>query len=155
MASSAFPSVIAAVRSVAQSALTQVRVIRGRDVSDDWSDVVMVGVQQVDQVDQVGWDSAGDFRQTMQTFGGNREEVGTVYGLITASDGGGDNDATCSTAFGYLADLEASVRADPTLGLTTFDYVVAELRAGDVAETQNAQGVATTVSFAIDYKIRI
>jgi hypothetical protein len=72
-------------------------------------------------------DSAGTFQQTMQTFGGNREEVGEVNGLIVAWNGQGDADAACSTAFGYLASIEAAVRADPTLGLTAFDYVVAEL----------------------------
>jgi hypothetical protein len=79
----------------------------------------------------------------MQTFGGNREEVGEVNGLVVAWNGQADQDAACSTAFGYLASIEAAVRADPTLGLTAFDYVVAELSAGDVTESQNDAGATT------------
>jgi hypothetical protein len=91
----------------------------------------------------------------MQTFGGNREELGEVNGLVVASNGQGDQDGACATAFGYLALIEAAVRADPTLGLTAFDYVVAELQAGDVTEAQNIRRCSTVLPFTISYKIRI
>jgi hypothetical protein len=45
MASAAFPSVIAAIVSVATTAVAPVRVTRGRDTSNDPGDVVMVGVR--------------------------------------------------------------------------------------------------------------
>lgn len=145
----AFPSVIAAVVSTATPALT-VRVVRGSDISDDPADVVMVGTDGTDDPT-----SAGSFRQTMQTFGGNREEIGEVNGLIVAWNGEADQDAACTTAFGYLASLETAVRATPTLGLTTFDYLFAELSAGDVTESQNNAGATTVLSFTIAYKARI
>jgi hypothetical protein len=92
MATAAFPSVISAVVSVADTALPAVRVVRGRDLTNDASDVVMVGLLNIEDA---GWDSAGTFQQTMQTFGGNREEVGTVNGLIVAWNGQSDQDAAC------------------------------------------------------------
>jgi hypothetical protein len=152
MSSAAWPSVIGAVMTVATAALAPVRVVRGLDVSGDPSDAVMIGLQDIQVPD---WASAGSFQQTMQTFGGNREEVGTVHGLLLARDGGGDQALAGTTAFGYLASLEAAVRADPTLGLTGFDYVVAEMSAGDVTESQNDEGAATVLSFVISYKVRI
>lgn len=151
MATAAFPSVITAIFDVASADLLT-RVTRGRDTSNTSGDVVMVGVQDVEST---GWESAGSFRQTMQSFGGNREEVGTVNGLVFANNGGGNQAAALETAFGYLATLEAAVRADKTLGLTAFDYVVAEMRSGDVTESQNESGATAVVTFAIDYKIRI
>lgn len=153
MSSAAFPSVVAAVFTTATTALSGIRVTRGLDVSDSATDAVMVGVQSPEDTD---YTSAGTFRQTMQTFGGNREEVGSVNGLIYARDGDGDQDEACTTAFGYLALLEAAVRADNTLGLTSFDYVVAEMDSGDVTETQDADlGAVTVLPFVISYKIRI
>jgi hypothetical protein len=152
MATAAFPSVISAVVSVADTALPAVRVVRGRDLTNDASDVVMVGLLNIEDA---GWGSAGTFQQTMQTFGGNREEVGTVNGLIVAWNGQSDQDAACDTAFSYLAALEATVRADKTLGLTAFDYVVAEVDAGEVMEAQTELGAGAALSFSIAYKIRI
>lgn len=152
MSSAAWPSVVGGVMTVAAGAVSGARVVRGLDVSGDPSDVVMVGIQDIQVPD---WASAGSFQQTMQTFGGNREEVGTVNGLILARDGGGDQALAGATAFGYLASLEAAVRADPTLGLTGFGYVVAEMSSGDVTESQNDEGAATVLSFVISYKVRI
>jgi hypothetical protein len=152
MASTAFPSVIAAVMARAGVVLTGARVVRGRDISEDPGDVVMVGIQDITDED---WNSAGNFQQTMQSFGGGREETGTVNGLILATNGDDDQDAACSAACDYMATLAADVKADPTLGLTGFEYVVAELQSGDVNESQNRDGAAAVVSFSIAYKIRI
>lgn len=151
----AFPTVIDAIVTVATSAIEVegvVRVVRGRDLSDDPGDVVMVGVRDVTPVD---WDTAGTFNQSMQTFGGGREEVGLVYGLIFANDGDADQGAALDAACDHLAALEAAVREDPTLGLTQFDYVVAETQTGDITESQNDSGATAALSFAITYKIRI
>jgi hypothetical protein len=151
MASAAFPSVIAGVVTFTSTALPAVRVVRGRDISSDPTDVVVIGSR-----DREGNPAdAGTFQQSMQTFGGNREEVGTVNGLVFAHNGEADQGAACVTAFGYLAALEAAVRADPTLGLTGFDYVVAEMQSGDVSESQNDEGAETVLAFTISYKIRI
>lgn len=155
MASAAFPSVVTALVSKIGTAVNPTRVVRGRDVTTEPSDLVMVGISSIDENSSDVWASAGTFRQTMQTFGGNREEVGQVNCLVRAQNGDGDQDAACSTAFGYLARVEASLRSDKTLGLTTFDYVVTELSAGDVTESQNDEGATAVLSFTVTYKIRI
>jgi hypothetical protein len=152
VATAAFPSVIAGVMTFTAAALPTVRVVRGRDFSNDPSDVVMIGAQNIDAG---GRESAGSFQQSMQTFGGAREESGTVNGLVMSRNGQADQDLACTTAFGYLAALEAAVRADKTLGLTGFDYVVAEMQSGDVEESQNDEGAETVLAFTISYKIRI
>lgn len=144
MATAAFPAVIAALFAVADAALPTTRVERSADVTNDETDVVVIG-----------GDPAGEFQQSMQTFGGNREEAGTVNGLIYARDGDGDQDVTCANAFDYLAAIEAAVRADKTLGLTQFDYVVAEFHAGEVVESPNDEGALTILAFDVSYKIRI
>lgn len=152
MASSAFPVVIGAVVTVARATVTGARVVRGRDISDGQDDVVMVGVRDAEAS---SFDSAGTFEQSMQSFGGNREEVGTVYGLVSSFDGGGNQDTALGRALDHLAGLEARVRADPTLGLTSFEYVVAQMHSGDVAEAQTDLGAISVLSFSIDYKVRI
>lgn len=152
MATSAFPSVIAAVVTVAQRALPGVQVVRGNDNSNEPGDLVLVGAQNVDDPE---YSSAGSFQQTRQTFGGAREEVGTVNCAVLAWNGDADQAAACATAFDYIAAIEAAVRADPTLGLTGFDYMLAEFQAGDVAESQDTTGAVTVVSFVISYQARI
>lgn len=153
MASSAFPSVIAAIQTVATTALPLARVVRGRDVSNTPGDVVMIGVSNVDPVD---WESAGRFQQTMQTYGGNRQEDGTVYGLVYTCDGGGDQTVALSNAFDLLAAIETAIRANEDLGLVpTFEYLVTEFQAGEVTESQDDRGANAVLSFAIDYRARI
>ena len=152
MPTAAFPSVIAGVVTFTAGVLPAARVVRGRDISMDPDDVVMIGVLADDEP---GRDSAGSFEQFMQTFGGAREEIGEVNGLIVSRNGDGDQALACDTAFDYLAILESAVRSNPTLGLTGFDYVVAELASGQVIESQNDEGAETTLPFTITYKIRI
>lgn len=153
----AWPAVRAAVFTTAENALPKVPVIQGRDISQSPDDVVvMIGIQNVQDIEEEGgFASAGSFQQVMQTFGGNREEVGTVNGLVLARNGDADQEAAFTAADDSLAALEAAVRSDPTLGLTGFDYVVAEMQTGDVSESQNDDGAVTALSFVIAYQIRI
>jgi hypothetical protein len=148
----AFPSVIAAIVTVAAGAVAPVRVVRGRDISNEASDVVMVGQQDIEDD---GWVSAGSFEQFMQAFGGSRQETGEVNGLVVAYSGDTDQDAACDAAFAHFALLESAVRADKTLGLTVFDYVVAEIQAGEVKEAQTNLGAGVALTFTISYKIGI
>lgn len=152
MASAAFPSVIAAVFTVATNAVVGTRVVRGRDLSQDYGDVVLIGRQDPEDDD---WSSAGNFQQSMQTFGGGREEVGTVNGMVIAWNGDGNQDAANSAAFAHFALLETAVRADPKLGLTSFDYVVSEIDSGDVRERQDDDGATAVLPFVISYKVSI
>lgn len=132
-------------------------VARGHVVSDTGADVVAIALADIDDED---WTSAGAFRQSMQSFGGAREEIGSINCLVYAREGGGDQAACTDTALGYLAAIEADVRADNTLGMTvgdgqTLDYMVAEMDSGEIREIQSADGAATSLPFVISYKTRI
>lgn len=150
----AFPTVITAVLTTAQAA-TPERVVRGRDIvsSDPDHDAVMIGVARLD--DSPGWDSAGSFTQEFQTFGGNRLETGTVNCLVLAWNGDSDQDAATTAAFAIFADIAAAIRATPTLGITTFDYMVAQVTSSDVTEAQNDDGANTVLPFVVSYEARI
>ena len=113
MVAAAFPTVIAAIMSTAET-LSDVRVTRGRDVSDDPGDVVMVGVDSLS--DSPGWDSTGSFDQEFQTFGGARLETGSVNVLAVSRNGDDDAGAAIDSVFDLVAELCAAVRADPSLG---------------------------------------
>jgi hypothetical protein len=152
MASTAFPAVVAAVFAVA-SASSSVRVIRGRDVSGDPGDVVMIGVRDPDN--SFGWDSTGEFEQEFQSFGGNRRETGVVNGLALSRNGSGDIDAACQAVCELVVDLEAAVRATPALGVTTLEYLVTQFQAGQVQESASAEGAAAVQAFVVHYEARI
>jgi hypothetical protein len=155
MPSAAFPAVTAAVFALGQSVLPGVRVIRGRDISQDPSDAVHVGILTPDESVGLDWATAGRFDQEMQRFSGPRQETGTVNCLAKASNGDQDPTAAATQAFGYIAAIEAGLRADPTIGLTGYDFVVTEMQGGDVMEAQTDGGVIVAVAFAIAYRIGI
>lgn len=153
MTSAAFPTVIAAVVTTATATLPGVRVVRGRDISNDPGDVVMVGVLEPD--DTGGWESAGSYEQAAQTFGGKRQEIGHVNGLAVAQNGDGDPAAALDAVFALIAALEASVATNPSLGVSSFDFLVAEMESGSVQELPSGDGASAALSFVITYKARI
>jgi hypothetical protein len=155
MASAAFPAVVSKVFSVSRTALPTLRVVRGVDITQDPGDVILIGIQGTEQAAGLDWASTGSFEQTMQRFGGPRQETGTVNCLAQAWNGDGDQDAACATAFGYIAAIESAVRTDPTLGLTGYDFIVAEMQGGDVMESQSQGGALAAVAFVITYRIGI
>lgn len=156
MASAAFPQVVAAVLSTAEDALAgSARVVRGLDLSADPGDVVLIGVSDISEAEGDAPATVGSFSQEMQTFGGNRVETGFINGLAQAWDGNSDQEETFDTAFGYLALIEAAVRATPALGVTGVDYLVAEMSTGDVTEFQDDQGSGIALAFTIAYQARI
>lgn len=153
----AWTSVVDALLVRAKAVVPTADVVRGHDVSEDTSDAVFIALGDLDDED---WTSAGTFRQSMQSFGGKREEVGSVNGLVYARDGGGNQATATDTALGYLAALEADVRADPTLGIPvgdghTYDYMVTEMDSGEIREIQANDGASTALPFVISYKTRI
>lgn len=152
MTSAAFPTVIAAVVTTATATLPGVRITRGRDLSEDPGNVVMVGVSDPNDAD---WDDAGGYTQVMQSFGGKREERGQVNGLVVAWDGGSDLAAAEAAAFTMIAALEASVATTPALGVSSLDYLVAEFETGNVHEKPSTEGASAALSFAITYRARI
>jgi hypothetical protein len=152
MTSAAFPTVIAAVVTTAAATLPGVRVTRGRDISQDPGDVVMIGVADPDRGD---WEDAGAYQQTMQTFSGKREERGQVNCLAVAWNGNSDQAAALASAFTMIAALEASVATSPALGVSSLEYLVAEMESGNVQESLNDEGANAALSFVITYQARI
>lgn len=150
--SAAWPTVVAAVFTTATATLPGVRVVRGRDNSDDPGDVVMIGVSDLEAA---GWDDAGTHQQAMQTFGGKREELGSVNGIVVAHNGDGDLAAADAAVFAMIAALEASVATTPSLGVSSLDYLVAEMQSGAVQELPSTQGANAALSFVVTYKARI
>jgi hypothetical protein len=127
-------------------------VVRGRDFSNDPGDVVMIGVADPDGGD---WEEAGAYQQTIQTFGGKREEVGQVNCLAVAWNGNSDQAAALNAAFAMIAALEASVATTPALGVASLEYLDAEMESGGVQESQTTEGANAALSFVITYKARI
>lgn len=156
MTSIAYPTVHAALVTTAGTALATpvtagtFRVVDGFDLSDDPGDVMMIGVPSLSDVNAI---SAGTFNQEPLSFGratGGIRETGSINGVVMARNGQGDQDAARVAAFGYLATLGDAVRADPTLGVTAFQEVVARLSTGDPAEDQ-VDGATTAISFTVAY----
>lgn len=155
MTSAAFPTVIAAVMTTAGVTLPGVRVVRGRDITNETGDVVMVGVLDPDDTGGGDWESAGSYQQSMHTFGGKREEIGRVNCLAVAWNGDSDQAAALDAALALIAALEASVATSPSLGVSSFDFLVAEMESGDIHESSNSEGASAALSFVITYKARI
>lgn len=159
MSSAAYPTVITALVTAANTAFANLiaagtfRVVRGYDLSSDPSDVMLIGVPKLSDVDAI---TAGSIAQDPGPLGTTRprDENGQIFGVVMARNGQGDQAAACDAAFGYLASLEAALRADPALGVTTFRYLVSQLTVGDVFEDQ-VDGATTAVEFTVAYKARI
>lgn len=155
MASAAYPTVHAALFALADSVRVDgLRVVDGFDVSEDPDDVMMIGVPTLSDVNAV---AAGSFSQEALSFGragGVRTETGTVNGLVIATNGDGDQAAARAAAFGYVDTLGDALRADPAMGVTSFNELVAQLNTGDVIEDQ-VDGAATAISFTVAYKALI
>lgn len=154
MTSAAFPTVIDALLATAAVAVSDARVVRGRDISNDPGNVVMIGVNDP-TASGLGWESTGEYEQAMQTFGGKRQEIGRVNGLVIARNGDSDAAAALDTAFTMIAALEASIATTPNLGVTSLEYLVAEMESGAVQESSNNEGASAALSFVVTYKARI
>jgi hypothetical protein len=154
MTSAAYPTVHAALVTLATATLPSVRVVDGYDVSEDPGNIVQIGVPSLSSTTSI---SAGTFTQEMETFGrlvGGRLETGSINGVAMAWNGDGDQAAARSAAFGYIAAIGDALRTDPSMGVTAFAELVAELSTGDVAEDK-VDGATTAISFTVAYKARI
>jgi hypothetical protein len=150
--SSAWQTVRAALVTTADNALS-IRVSDGFDLSSDPGDVLMIAVPNLSDVNSI---TAGSFSQAMATMGSTRtrDEDGSINGVVMARNGQGDQALATSTAFGYIASLEAALRSDPSLGITSYVYLEAWMTSGDVLEDQ-IDGATTAISFTVTYKARL
>jgi len=99
-----------------------------------------------------GEDAGGDFR-TDTTNAYRIEEAGSVRGEIVATTGSADLATVRQQAFAMADALEASVRADRTLGGALSPDGLATLRF-DVVPAQTQQGATQRLAFSVDYITR-
>jgi len=152
MTSAAFPTVIAAVVTTATATLPGVKVVRGRDFTNDPGDLVMVGVSDPDPGD---WESTGSYEQSPQTFGGKRLEEGQVNCLAMSRNGDDDQATALVALFALIAAFEASIATNPTLGLSSPEMLNVGMESGSVSESLSDEGASAALSFVITYKARI
>jgi len=152
MTSAAFPTVIAAVVTTATATLPGVRVVRGRDFTNDPGDLVMIGVADPDGGE---WESTGSYEQSPHTFGGKRQEIGDINCLAVSRNGDGDPAAALAAVFTLIAAFEASIAGTPTLGLSSPEMTNVEMESGAVQESASDEGASAALSFVITYKARI
>lgn len=157
----AYPLVYAALLPVAELAVAEmdVRVVDGYDESDDPSDVILLGIPNVNDTSSI---SAGGLNQEQMGHGatGVIRETGTVNGLAMATTGNGGSIGAQQAriaATGYVAALAAGIRADRSLGLNDEGdedggglNVVAQMGSLDVAEDK-VDGATCVVSFVVNY----
>lgn len=152
MTSAAYPTVVAALLTVVDAALS-CRVVDGFDVSSDPGDVVYLGLRDIRDANAI---VSGSFTQTVGPMGSTRprDEDGTINGLVWAWNGDGDAAAARTAAFGYLASIESALRADPAIGVTAFQRLVVQLSAGDVVEDKE-DGANCALPITVTYSARI
>lgn len=152
MTSAAYPTVYAALLAAVDAALS-CRVVDGFDVSSEPGDVVYLGLPDIREANAI---RSGSFAQAVGPMGSARprDEDGTINGLVWAWNGDGDAAAARTSAFGYLASIEAALRADPAIGVTAFQRLVVQLSAGEVVEDKEL-GANCALPVTFTYAARI
>lgn len=95
-------------------------------------------------------DNGGTYQQSPADDGSVYAELGEVRCQIVANSGDSDPTVTESAAFAIADAIEASVRADRTLGRTLSPDSTAET-AVDVLSVANSKGRATALVFILRY----
>lgn len=120
-----------------------VKVYDGLPVTGDApSDYVTVGY--------VSSDVAGSYQTVMSPDGYQWEETGVVRSELASVSGDGDLSEVRGRMFGLLDALDASIRADRTLGGVLSREATTELVV-DVMSVQNSAGAAQSVVFTVHY----
>lgn len=97
-----------------------------------------------------GEDGGGSFTTDTAGNGFQIVETGTIRGEIVATTGGPDIAAVRAAAFAMADALEASIRADRTLGGVLSPQGTAVLRV-DVLPLQTQQGATQRLPFSVEY----
>lgn len=156
MPTSAIPDIIDALVSLADAALPDtVTVYDGFGVSDQAGDFLMVGVEDPDRNDAA---SSADTSQSAATMGTprNRNETGTVTCAALSSNGDGDQKAARDAVFAIAAAVASACRANPSLGLTGYQSLVAEYGSDQrLMQNQFEDGAEAVLIFAVRFRARI
>ena len=102
---------------------------------------------------------SGRVRQTIATGGKvTRDDVGTIECLAVSQNGSYDEvDIVAAevAAFAVLADVEAAIRSDPTLGLTPNPRLFIQMEEAAAIRSDLNEGAVCKIDFTITYSARI
>lgn len=152
MGTSAIPAVIEALHAHALTALPGLAIVTiGYPVTEDPGDFLMIGV---DDPDAERANAASSQQRWAHANHTTRDEVGEVRCTALAWNGDSSAVHALRDAFAITAAFEASLRADPTLGLANVWNV------GFGVETTLNQwldgaGAFARVDFSVEFKARI
>lgn len=143
-----FGAVIDALLTLAESTSVE-RVYDGPVVTSEAPATFMVigGTEDPD-------DEASSFDQTWNGLGARgKNETGEVTGVVIATTGNDGVRAARDQALTLLAELEALIRSDPSLGgVLTGGW--AQASGGRYVQRKNSQGLYARVTFTITYQTK-
>ena len=95
------------------------------------------------------------WQQTWAVLGhAARDETFEIPCTLWVRDGGNVLKPIRDEAFGYFATVEASLRATPTLGITT-NSIRAQIMPANYSQPQTPDGVVCRFDFSVEVKARI
>jgi len=99
----------------------------------------------------------GQHQQTMATCGTprTRDETGSINCVATSWNGDMDTEQAMSDAFDTLEAVATILRDDPSLGVTGYQYLVAEIGSVTPEFAPFDGGVDAAVVFTVNYTARI
>lgn len=157
MATSAVPLLIDALVAQATAALTGKVVSDGLNVSDDYGDFLMVGIEDPDTT---GLEFSAETSEDWATVGAgttSRDEEGEIVCAAwswTGVHGSAGQKAARDAAYGTLAALAGVLRANPSLGVpqvlwTSFGSSTR------LSQIQGAGGSGALLVFRIKFRARL
>lgn len=154
MGTSIVPALRRALRLTLETAAPGVRVIAGPQITDDPSDVILVGVRDPYAFSPPPGIETTQAVATMATTR-PRDEVVTVWLTVLVRAGDMDVDALYDRAFEHVAAIEAAVRALGIPFLAIPGAYAAEVGGMECTDDQDDYGAWVSVSFPITVKARI
>lgn len=149
MASSRIPAAIDALHALAAAALTEVDVNNGPALTSDYADKLSVGYAGIENSEVVSFDQeqAGHARGAHP-----RKEVFFISNVINAGSGDDDMSARRNRAFEILAELEAALRLNPSMGIPGLTAQIAD---GSLLQDRGEKGMFAALLFRVRCKSHI
>lgn len=158
MATSRVPALIDALLAAAHAALDSneaVQVYDGYGVSGNSGDFLMIGVENPNSPDMA---FSASSKQDVATLGTTRprDENGSVLCAAYSWNGNANQKLARDTAYGYMAVIEAALRADPNMGIAAGGNFIAGM--GDLqrlSQNQSESGADALLVFNVRFFARI
>lgn len=155
MTTSIIPSLIDALVTQADAALTTVNVSDGLLVSDDPGDYLMIGVDDPDGPSPANTAEATQDWGPMRPSPSSRNEQGTITCAALSWNGDGDAKAARDAAFTTAGAVSTLLRNDPTLGLSPTLLWARFGSTLELSQTQDDDGASALVVFRVAFHARI